>query len=141
MPEIISGKLPNQAYIALGFDFGSKKIGVASGQSLTATASPLDILKAKNGIPNWDDIGQLVQQWQPQLIIVGLPLNMDGSESDLSLRAKKFARRLAANYTCAVGLMDERLTSREARELSSHDGQVDHVAAALILESWFNSNR
>ena len=141
MPEIISGKLPNQAYIALGFDFGSKKIGVASGQSLTATASPLDILKAKNGIPNWDDIGQLVQQWQPQLIIVGLPLNMDGSESDLSLRAKKFARRLAANYTCAVGLMDERLTSREARELSSHDGQVDHIAAALILESWFNSNR
>ncbi|MFB1035280.1 MAG: Holliday junction resolvase RuvX [Sinobacterium sp.] len=141
MPEIISGKLPNQAYIALGFDFGSKKIGVASGQSLTATASPLDILKAKNGIPNWDDIGQLVQQWQPQLIIVGLPLNMDGSESDLSLRAKKFARRLAANYTCAVGVMDERLTSRAARELSSHDGQVDHVAAALILESWFNSNR
>jgi putative Holliday junction resolvase len=140
MPEIISGKLPSQAYIALGFDFGSNKIGVASGQSLTGTASPIGIIKANNGIPNWDDIGKLVQQWQPQLIIVGLPLNMDGSESDLSLRAKKFARRLAANYTCAVGLMDERLTSREARELSNHGGQIDHIAAVLILESWFNSN-
>jgi putative Holliday junction resolvase len=140
MPEIISGKLPSQAYLALGFDFGSKKIGVASGQSLTGTASPLDIIKANNGIPNWDEIGQLVQQWQPQLIVVGLPLNMDGTESELSLRAKKFARRIAANYSSAVGLMDERLTSREARELSSHDGQIDNVAAALILESWFNSN-
>ena len=140
MPEIISGKLPSQAYIALGFDFGSKKIGVASGQSLTGTASPIDIIKANNGIPNWDDIGKLVQQWQPQLIIVGLPLNMDGTESDLSLRAKKFARRLAANYSCAVGLMDERLTSREARELLSHNDQVDHIAVVLILESWFNSN-
>ncbi|MFT6057946.1 MAG: putative Holliday junction resolvase [Pseudohongiellaceae bacterium] len=139
MPEIISGKLPDQVYTALSFDFGSKKIGVASGQSLTGTASPLLIIKANDGIPNWDEIGMLVNQWQPALIIVGLPLNMDGTESKLSLRAKKFARRMAANYTCAVGLMDERLTSREARELSSHNGPIDNVAAALILESWFNS--
>jgi putative Holliday junction resolvase len=140
MPEIISGKLPTQLYTALSFDFGSKKIGVASGQSLTGTASPLDIIKANNGVPSWDEIAMLVQQWQPELIVVGLPLNMDGTESELSLRAKKFARRIAANYTCAVGLMDERLTSREARELSSHNGEIDNVAAALILESWFNSH-
>jgi putative Holliday junction resolvase len=140
MPKIISGKLPKEAYLALGFDFGSKKIGVASGQSLTRTASPLDIIKANNGIPNWHHINELVQQWQPHLIVVGLPLNMDGTESELSLRATKFARRMAANYSSAVGLMDERLTSREARELSSHGGQIDNIAAALILESWFNSN-
>jgi putative Holliday junction resolvase len=140
MPKIISGKLPKEAYLALGFDFGSKKIGVASGQSLTGTASPLEIIKASNGVPNWDDITKLVQQWQPQIIVVGLPLNMDGTESELSLRAKKFARRIAANYSSAVGLMDERLTSQEARELSNHNGHIDNVAAALILESWFNSN-
>jgi putative Holliday junction resolvase len=139
MPKIISGKLPSQAYTALGFDFGSKKIGVASGQSVTGTASPQSIIKASNGVPNWDEIKQLIDRWKPQLIVVGLPLNMDGSESPLSLRAQKFARRIAANYSCAVGLMDERLTSREARDLASHDGQIDNIAAALILESWFNS--
>ena len=91
MPNIISGKLPQQNYSALGFDFGSKKMGVATGQSFTGTASPQGIIKTKDGIPNWDEIDNLIEQWQPQMIVVGLPLNMDGSESELAQRATKFA--------------------------------------------------
>ncbi len=140
MPKLVSGKIPSQAYSALGFDFGSQKIGIASGQSLTATASPLSIIKAKNGIPNWDELGQLLTQWQPALIVVGLPLNMDGSESELSKRASKFARRLAAKSDCAVALMDERLSSREARDIGGKDKDIDDIAAVLILESWFRAN-
>ena len=139
MPEIISGKLPTTSYTALCFDFGSKKIGVANGQSLTQSTAPYSIIKATNGIPNWDDITHCIEVWQPELLVVGLPLNMDGSESDLSIRAKKFARRLAANYNCAVALMDERLSSREAREISDRNKPVDDTAAALILQSWFNT--
>ncbi|HAW77355.1 MAG TPA: Holliday junction resolvase RuvX, partial [Alteromonas australica] len=78
----------------LAFDFGTKSIGVAVGQEVTGTASPLAALKARDGIPDWQQIAALYEEWQPHLVVVGLPLNMDGSEQEMTQRAKKFANRL-----------------------------------------------
>ncbi|MEH6548655.1 MAG: Holliday junction resolvase RuvX [Pseudomonadales bacterium] len=140
MPEIISGKLPCPPYTALAFDYGLSKLGVAVGQTQTATASPRGLVGAKDGIPQWERIDQLIAEWQPNLIVVGLPLNMDGSESDICRRARKFSRRLANRHDIPVSMMDERLSTREARNLTSGDpaNAVDDLAAVLILESWFN---
>lgn len=128
----------------LAFDFGTQYIGVATGQSITQTASPLAALKAKDGQPNWEQVAELLKQWQPQLLLVGLPLNMDGSASELSRRARRFAGRLQGRFGLTVQLIDERLTTREAREQLGHhyrgekDSKVDSVAATLLIESYFN---
>lgn len=132
---------------ALAFDYGLSTIGVAVGQSVTHTAQPLAALPAKDGIPNWSDIRQLLSQWQPDIVIVGLPINMDGSHSPMSARADKFARRLHGRFGINVAMADERLTSFEAKgdiidKTSSRDFKahgVDSLAAKLILESWFNA--
>lgn len=128
----------------LAFDFGTQRIGVAVGQSITQTASPLSALKANDGIPNWDQIAALITEWQPHRLLVGLPLNMDGSESEMSTRAKKFANRLHGRFGLPVELWDERLSSFEARgEMLARgmtnfkDGKVDSLSACLILEGWF----
>jgi putative Holliday junction resolvase len=126
----------------LGFDFGLKQIGVASGQTLTLSATGLTILKAVDGIPNWEQVEKLLTEWKPDLVVVGLPLNMDDSESDLSNRARKFARRLHGRF--AVDVVDERLTSREAKSLGRDQGtqdltKIDHIAASLILQSWLDT--
>lgn len=131
----------------MGFDFGTRRIGVAVGQELTGTAQPIAMLKARDGIPNWDDISALVEEWRPQLFVVGLPLNMDGTESEMSLRARKFGKRLHGRYHHEVVMVDERLSSFEAkgevlarggsRDFGSHG--VDDLAAVVILEGWFAS--
>lgn len=132
----------------LAFDYGLKNIGVAYGQSITGTASELPPLAARDGIPNWDQISKLLNEWQPQRLLVGLPLNMDDSESELSQRARKFANRLHGRFGLPVELFDERLTTRlakdEARE-RGHSGNyasapIDSIAARLLLESWFTSH-
>jgi putative Holliday junction resolvase len=128
----------------LGFDFGLKQIGVASGQTLTLSATGLTILKAVDGIPNWEQVEKLLAEWKPDLVVVGLPLNMDDSESDLSNRARKFARRLQGRFTVDVEMVDERLTSREAKSLGRDQGtqdltKIDHIAASLILQSWLDT--
>lgn len=128
----------------LGFDYGLKQIGVASGQTLTNTAEGITILKAVDGIPDWVQVEKLLQEWQPDLVVVGLPLNMDDSESDLSSRARKFARRLNGRFGIQVQMVDERLTSREAKMLGREQGtqditKIDHIAASLILQSWLDS--
>lgn len=126
----------------LGFDFGTTKIGIATGQPLTGTASPLTIIKARDGIPDWPALDALVAEWQPDALVVGNPLNMDGSESEMSPRAKKFSRRMAARYQRDTFLMDERLSTQKARELAEltgHTGQLDAMAAAIILENWLHS--
>ena len=129
----------------LAFDFGTRSIGVASGQAVTRTASELPPLKAQNGIPSWEEIQKLLEDWQPDLVLVGLPLNMDGSESDLALRARKFANRIHGRFGYPIELHDERLSTREAKEEarsrghrgSYKDNPVDSIAARLILESWW----
>ncbi|MCO4787378.1 MAG: Holliday junction resolvase RuvX [Marinomonas atlantica] len=130
----------------IGFDFGMKNIGVAVGQELTYTANPLTVIKAKDGIPNWDEIATLLQQWKPQLLIVGLPLNMDGSEQEMTAAARRFGNRLNARFKLPVDWQDERLTTFEALDQlginskmqSNTRGDVDRISAQLILQSWLN---
>ncbi len=129
----------------LGFDFGLAWIGVAAGQDVTRTASPLKPLRARDGIPNWDDIDALVKEWKPVGFVVGIPYNMDGSDSDMGARANKFRKRLHGRYGLPAEGIDERLSSREARQQLGSRGtslsrarqaQVDSVAAQLILETY-----
>lgn len=131
----------------LAFDYGTRYIGVAVGQSITGTASPLAALRARDGVPNWEEIAELIAEWKPQRLVVGLPLNMDGSPSEMAQRAEKFARRLNGRFQLPVQTWDERLSSFEARgellargERDFRTGGVDSLSASLILESWFASN-
>lgn len=132
----------------LGFDFGTSRMGIAYGQSITGTATPLPPLAARDGIPDWDKLSAVINEWQPQAIVVGIPLNMDCTISDMARRARKFANRLHERYKCPVFLMDERLSTAEAKDIHFAAGggsnfrkeSVDGIAAQLILESWFNSD-
>lgn len=132
----------------LSFDYGTKSIGVAIGQQLTGTARPLNALKAQDGIPDWNKIEALLKEWQPDRVVVGLPLNMDGSEQPLTVRARKFANRLHGRFGVQVDLHDERLSTVEARaELFERGGfralsksNVDSLSAVIILESWFENH-
>lgn len=136
------------AKTVLGFDFGTKSIGVAVGQQITASATPLLSLKAVDGIPNWDEIAKLVKEWQPDLVVVGLPLNMDGTEQEMTHRARKFANRLNAKFGVKIFTQDERLTTTDAKsrlfELGGYKaltkGQIDAVSAVLIVESYFENH-
>lgn len=133
----------------LGFDFGTKRIGVATAQAVTGTAAPLAPVPARDGIPAWDKLDALLAEWAPEALIVGLPLNMDDSESELSRLARKFARRLAARYRLPVFMCDERLSSHEARGLlmelqERRRGKLpalDSTAAVLIAEAWLADPR
>ncbi len=132
----------------LAFDYGTKNIGAATGQTITASANSITALKAKDGIPNWQEIEKLLSEWKPDLVLVGLPLNMDDSESELSTRARKFANRIHGRFGVKVEMVDERLTSFAAKgEVMSQGGSrdykhnpVDSIAARLILESWLANN-
>jgi putative Holliday junction resolvase len=121
----------------MGFDFGTKKIGVAVGQAITGTATPLTILKARDGIPNWQQVEKIIREWQPALLVVGLPLNMDGTPSEMSRLSEKFARKLHGRYNIPSRTMDERLSSFEAALMTDQEGPIDSIAAQLILETYF----
>ncbi len=131
----------------LGFDFGTRSIGVAIGQEITGSAQPLRALKANDGVPKWDEIEKLIKEWQPDLVVVGLPLNMDGTEQPLTQRARKFANRIHGRFGVALALQDERLTTTDARARlferggyrALEKGMVDGISAMLILESWMES--
>ncbi|MGI1795501.1 MULTISPECIES: Holliday junction resolvase RuvX [Acinetobacter] len=139
MPDV------NAPNTIMAFDFGTQKMGMAVGQSLIESATPLPLFPMKDGIPNWDELLKIVKNHQPSLFLVGLPLNMDDSESELSTRARKFARRLRHQTNIETLMVDERLTTREARdELDHYQAQgrgkklsADSIAAALLIESWY----
>ena len=99
----------------MAIDFGLRNIGVAIGNTLSRTAEPLTVLSAKDGVPHWPSIIALTEEWRPNRLLVGLPINMDGSESELSRRASKFSRQLEGRLGLPVTLVDERLSSREAK--------------------------
>lgn len=128
----------------MAFDYGLSQIGVAIGNCLLATSQPLTVLKAREGIPNWQVVQALINEWEPDLLVVGDPLNMDGSDSELSLRARKFARRLEGRLNLPVEMADERLSSFEAKQNSRERGHkgdykaqpIDSEAAELILRTW-----
>jgi len=132
----------------IGFDFGKKYIGVAVGQEITGSATPLGSVKARDGIPNWDLLANYLKEWQPDLIVVGLPLNMDGTEQQLTLDAKKFGNRIAGRFGVKVEFQDERLTTADAKEqLFSRGGyknlkkdNIDAESARLIIESFFEQS-
>ncbi|MFX4227675.1 MAG: Holliday junction resolvase RuvX [Porticoccaceae bacterium] len=100
----------------LAFDFGLSQIGLATGNTRTDMASELTVVSAKNGKPNWDEIQEIVREWQPGLCLVGLPINMDGTESELSRHARKFARQIEGRFGLKTVMVDERLSSFEAKE-------------------------
>ncbi|MBO2623714.1 Holliday junction resolvase RuvX [Shewanella algae] len=135
------------AKTVLGFDFGTKSIGIAIGQQLTGSASPLTSIKAVDGTPDWQQIAALIEEWQPDLVVVGLPLNMDGTEQEMTQRARKFANRIAGRFGVKVATQDERLTTADAKarlfELGGFKaltkGQIDAVSAVLIIESYFEN--
>ncbi len=139
---------PHKAASVLAFDYGVKSIGLAYGQSLTGTARELPPIPAKDGIPNWGQIEELIKEWGANQLLVGLPLNMDGTDSEFAKRAKKFANRLHGRFGLSVALCDERLSTQEAKEEAyarGHKGNfaqdpIDSIAARLILESWFNQS-
>lgn len=128
----------------MGFDYGLRRIGVAVGQTVTGTASPLTPLPAREGIPDWLLVGALLGDWQPKIVVVGEPLNMDGSVSEMVLRARKFARRIHGRFGIQVAMADERLSSFEAKGWVKErcgwqdfgDFAADSLAASLIVEQW-----
>lgn len=132
----------------IGFDFGKKYIGVAVGQEITGSASPLGSIKANDGIPNWEQLTHYLKEWLPDIIVIGLPLNMDGSEQQLTLDAKKFGSRIAGRFGLPIEFQDERLTTADAKERLFAQGgyrnlkkdNIDAVSAALIIESFFEAN-
>ena len=136
-------------FSALAFDFGTQRIGVAFGQSVTGTASAVTVLKARDGQPRWNEMAQIVEQWKPDVFLVGLPYNIDGTVSELLGRAEKFAHRLQERFDKPCYGMDERLSSREAIERlveanttrTVRKTAIDHIAAQIILENWFNEIR
>lgn len=131
--------------LVLAFDYGTRRIGVAVGNEMLGSATALAPLPARNGIPEWQQIGQLLNEWQPDLLVVGLPLNMDGTESDMSRRARKFSNRLHGRFGKPVEVFDERGSTRAAKRIARDAGHrgnyrddgVDGIAAQLILESFF----
>ena len=131
----------------MAFDFGTQKIGVAVGQSITGSAQALPELRARDGQPDWQQVAALITEWQPDAFVVGVPVQMDGSEFELTQRARKFGQRLQGRFGLPWFSMDERLTSFEAREYQRQpsrepgsakrkDSLVDSIAASLILQSW-----
>jgi putative Holliday junction resolvase len=131
----------------LGFDFGSKKIGVAVGQRVTAIASPLQTIRAINQKPDWRIISQLIKEWQPGGLVVGVSRKEDGSDNLITPKIQKFCRQLEGRYQLPVFTIDEMLSTYEAKQLLFEDLGVnadklwqvqDQLAAQLILQSWLN---
>lgn len=134
--------------LVMAFDFGSRRIGVAVGQELVGKATPLSPLTARDGIPDWRKVTDVILEWRPDVFVVGLPLNMDDSESEMSRRARKFGNRLYGRYARPIEFVDERGSTREAKQLARERGRragsyrddgVDGIAAEIILETFFGS--
>ncbi len=136
----------HQSYF--GIDYGTRKIGVAVGQTLTHTAMGIAVVPVRNGEVEWKELDSLVARWKPDAFVVGMPYNMDGTESDMTAAAQKFARRISERYKKPWHPMDERLSTRAAREITRDNAEmigkkyndktkVDAMVAQLLLESWF----
>jgi putative Holliday junction resolvase len=130
--------------VYLGFDFGCRRIGVAVGQKITRSTRPLTTLSAKQGVPNWQWVEKIINEWQPSALIVGLPRCIDDSEQYTTTLAKSFSKKLFKRFNLPVHLVDERLSTVEARARIFAEGgyrklqatQIDSVAASIILEQW-----
>ena len=132
----------------LAFDFGTQHIGVAVGQTITKTSSPLIVINvAREGKEIWNTISTLIDEWKPDQLLVGKPLNMDGTPSDMMKKVDPFFQKLQKISNIPCELVDERLTSFEAKQLmqkDSKDDRIDDLAAKIFLDNWIehyvNSN-
>ena len=131
----------------LGFDVGNKRIGVAVGQTLTKTANPVTILKAQNLKPDWQRVRELISEWRPKAIVMGMPDHADDTENPVATAVIKMARRLEQDFRVPIYFIDERLSSVEAKNHLNKNGQqsikashkpVDDIAAQIILQSWLD---
>ena len=124
----------------VAFDFGTKKIGVAVGQTETFTSSPLQIIYNDHEKTNWNEISILIKEWNPDLILVGKPLNMDGTESDIMKKVDKFLNKLKKISKVQCEYVDERLTTFEAKEMLGENkmDDVDAHAAKILIDNWFD---
>ncbi|XRY30730.1 MAG: Holliday junction resolvase RuvX [Buchnera aphidicola (Tetraneura akinire)] len=130
----------------LAFDFGTKNIGIAIGQKFTYTARPLTSITSQRGIPNWTNLKKIFLEWKPICVVVGLPLNIDGSKQRITYQSEKFARQIKKKFNIEVYLHDERLSTIEAKNLIfKRKGYkflkkkfIDSQSAAVILESWLS---
>ena len=134
--------------LVLGFDFGSRRIGVAAGDTLTQGARPLGVVAARAGQPDWPSLERYLRDWGPRLLVVGLPYNMDGTPGPLTDAAQGFAAELGRRAGLPVVTVDERLSSREAEDILRakrrsgerarrvRHGDVDAAAACVLLEQW-----
>lgn len=138
-------KLTSTTY--LGFDFGTKKIGIAVGQTSTVSASPLQTVRSINQTPNWDVISQLINEWQPVGLVVGISRQQDGSDNPVTPRMLKFCRQLEGRFQLPVYQQDETLSTFEAKQLLFNEVHLgaaklwdvqDQLAAQLILQTWLN---
>lgn len=127
----------------LGFDYGRKRIGVAVGQPLTATATALTTVRARDGKPDWEAIGRLLAEWKPDALVVGIPYHMDGSEQDMTHQAQRFCRQLEGRYGLPVHRAEERLSSyvvESGRRTKTDRQAVDPLAAQVILQDWLQQH-
>jgi len=130
----------------LGFDFGEKRIGVASGQFITCSSNPITTLTSLNNKPDWASIAALISEWKPDALIVGLPFYLDGSKSEMTERAEKFSRQLEGRFHLPTYTHNEALSSFEAEQFlqdkkKQHNKQdIDKIAAAIIVQSWLEQN-
>lgn len=134
--------------LALGLDYGSRRIGVATGDTLTRGARPLGVVAASAGVPDWVALERYVRDWAPRALVVGVPYNMDGSPTTLTEAAIEFSAELGRRFPVEVVLVDERLSSREAEDQLRQQrasgartrrvrrGDIDAAAACVILEQW-----
>ncbi|WFP48989.1 Holliday junction resolvase RuvX [Methylomonas sp. EFPC3] len=141
----LAAKLSSDAY--LGFDFGNKKIGVAVGYAGSGIASPLQTIRSLNQVPDWSRIGQLIAEWRPAGLVVGISRQADGSDNVVTPRMQKFCRQLQGRYNLPVHQIDEALTTFAAKQMLFDELQLsatklwavqDQLAAQLILQSWFD---
>ena len=137
--------MKGQPRIILAFDFGLKHIGLAVGQEVSNTANTFYSLKAVAGKPDWHKLDEIIQDWKPVLFVVGNPINMDGTDSKIKEKSDGFSKFINKRYNIPVQLMDERLTSREAKERMELGSDysvekktdIHEMSAKIILESWF----
>lgn len=125
------------AVTALGFDYGTRRIGVAVGQTVSGTAQALVTIAVHNGRPDWDAIARVIAEWQPQQLVLGRPERVDDGVHGLTATIERFARRLNGRFGLPVAFVDERLSSYAAQDDPAVASRgLDAVAARLILESW-----
>ena len=132
----------------IGFDYGKKRTGIASGQTITNTATPLVTLTQIEGNPDWDGIQQQIEQWQPDALIIGIPYQLDGTESAMTKASLHFADCLKKRFNLPVYEINEALSSYEAEDIlkkttkiTQHNKhEVDKIAAAVIVQSWLDQH-